>query len=196
MSDPSHHAPWERLSGESAKAFAAFCLYRDQGPRRSVDAASRAYHERGSGATASDPTTLRRRASGQIGRWARRWNWQARAVAWDEELERTRRLKQIEAVGEMVERHVREALMLQNKAVERIRLLRADELKPRDVLSYLLESVKLERLARGEPTERVAEQHTFPKVEELSDEQLARIILSAGSSDRTAPPPGGTSQSA
>ena len=37
--------PWERLSNESAKAFAAFCVYRDLPPsRRSLDEAGRIIH--------------------------------------------------------------------------------------------------------------------------------------------------------
>ena len=34
--------PWERLSGESARAFAQFRIYRDLGPQRSIDAT---YHQ-------------------------------------------------------------------------------------------------------------------------------------------------------
>ena len=68
--------------------------------------------------------------------------------------------------------------MLQNKAVERLRLLRPEELGPREILSYLIEAAKLERLARGEPTERVAEEHRFTNVKELTDDELARIIAS------------------
>ena len=178
-------AAWDQLPGESSKAYAAFCLYRDQGPQRSIEEASRVYHDRGSRDGTAAQSHRQRRASGQIGRWAQRWNWTARARAWDEELERVRRRKQVEAVAEMAERHAKEALMLQNKAVERLRQLRPEELKPRDALSYLVEAVKLERLARGEPTERVAEEHTFPDVKDLSDDELARII--AGGQNLPAP---------
>jgi hypothetical protein len=194
-------APWEQLPGESSKAYAAFCLYRDQGPQRSIEAASRAYHDRGLQHGEAAHAQRKRRASGQIGRWAQRWNWSARARAWDEELERVRRQKQLEAVEEMAERHAKEALMLQNKAVERLRQLRPEELKPRDALTYLVEAAKLERLARGEPTERVAEEHHFPDVEELSDDELARIIaggqrLLPPGGRGTAPPPDGAQEPA
>ena len=76
--------------------------------------------------------------------------------------------------------------MLQNKAVERLRQLRPEELKPRDTLSFLVEAAKLERLARGEPTERVAEEHRFTDVKELTDDELARIVAGR----RDLPPPG------
>jgi hypothetical protein len=50
-----------------------------------------------------------------------------------------------------VERHVREARALQAKALERLRALRPEELGPADLLRYLVEAAKLERLALGEP---------------------------------------------
>ena len=176
--------PWERMPAESSKAYAAFCLYRDKGPRRSLDEASRAYH--GQAADVEAAPDRRRRASGQIRRWAERWNWSARAMAWDLEMDRVKQTQQLQAVKEMSERHIGEAMLLQNKAVERLCLLRPEELKPREMLDYLIQAAKLERLARGEPTERVAEDHHFTAVEELSDDELARIIASG----RGLPPPG------
>jgi hypothetical protein len=171
-------APWEQLPGESSKAYAAFCLYQNLGSRRSIEEASRVYHGQ-SGQPGNKTAAGRRRcASGQIRLWAERWNWSARARAWDQELERLKWSKQVEALSEMAERHAREALMLQNKAVERLRQLRPEELGPRETLSYLIEAAKLERLARGEPTERVAEEHRFTDVKELTDDELARIVAS------------------
>jgi hypothetical protein len=169
---------WDRLPGESSKAYTAFGIYRDLGPRRSVDEASRAYHRKTPQPGNETAPPRKREASGQIRLWAERWNWSGRAAAWDQELERAKRSKQVEAVQEMAERHAREALMLQNKAVERLRQLRPEELKPRETLDFLIEAAKLERLARGEPTERVAEEHHFGDVKELTDDELARIVAS------------------
>ncbi|HLN30708.1 MAG TPA: hypothetical protein VK395_23405 [Gemmataceae bacterium] len=162
---------WDRLPDESAKAFAAFCVYRDFGPRRSLDEASRSYHgtqdsERRSGA----------RASGIIRRWAKRWHWRARAQAWDEEQEQVKASQRTAAVKEMNDRYAKEAQMLQTKAIERLRQLRPDELKPRDLLNYLIESAKLERSTLGEPTDPVLQEHDLPSVKELTDEELATII--------------------
>ena len=117
-------------------------------------------------------------------------------MAWDQELERARRQKQVEALEEMAERQVREAVMLQSKAVERLRQLRPEELKPRDTLSFLVEAAKLERLARGEPTERVAQEHHMADVKELTDDELSRIVaggrgLWPPGSRRAAPPKDG-----
>src|SRR5262249_46531474 len=145
------------------------------------------YHGQTAQAGAQRAAGRGRGASGQIRRWADRWNWSARARAWDQELEQVKCKRQIEAVEEMAERHAKEALMLQNKAVERLRQLLPEELKPRETLAFLIDAAKLERLARGEPTERVAEEHHFPDVKELSDADLARIIANG----RGLPRPGG-----
>jgi hypothetical protein len=169
--------PWDPLPGESSKAYAAFGIYRDLGRRRSVDEASRLYHPK-TPPPREEPPPRKREASGQIRTWAQRWNWGPRALAWDQELEHAKQNKQIEAIEEMAERHAREALMLQNKAVERLRQLGPEELTPREILAFLIEAAKLERLARGEPTERLAQEHRFPDVKELTDEELARIVAS------------------
>jgi hypothetical protein len=166
--------PWDQVAGESAKAYAAFCLYRDLGPRRSLDEASRRYHrgsEREVQSGGRQP-----RASGTIRRWARLWNWSARAQAWDQQAQRIQETEQQAAIQEMAQRHAKEAMMLQNKAVERLRQLRPEELRARDTLAYLVEAARLERLARGEPTERVAQEISLDNLKELTDEQLAEII--------------------
>lgn len=168
-------SPWDQQPGESAKAYAAFCIYRDLGPRRSLDAASRSYHrseQEGQG----PPNRRLPRASGTVRRWAQCLNWQARARAWDQERERLKQAEQETAIQEMAERHAKEAMMIQNKAIERLRQLRPEELGTRDTLAYLVEAAKLERLARGEPTERVSQEHHFDHLQELTDEQLAEIV--------------------
>jgi hypothetical protein len=197
---------WDRQPGESAKAYLAFCRYRDLGPTRCLDQASRAYHQQqqrgdadGVAVAVGGHAGRKSRASGIIRAWAERWQWRARAAAWDQELEHVKRREQVAAVQEMGERHAKESMLLQNKAVERLRQLHPEELKPRDVLSFLIEAAKLERLARGEPTERIAEEHSFPDVKELSDEELAAIVangydLRPGSGQGTATPADGTAE--
>ncbi len=59
----------------------------------------------------------------------------------------------------MARRHVKQAKALQFKAIERLANMDPSELGPQDVLRYLVEATKLERLALGEPTERVEEEH-------------------------------------
>ena len=139
MSGPSLE-PWEQQTGESSRAFGAFCVYRDLGPRRSLRAAAAAFYGRTAAATER-----------QVDKWSRTFSWVERACAWDRHLDAEARRAQEEARREMVERHVREARALQGKALERLRALCPEELGPADLLRYIVEAAKLERLALGEP---------------------------------------------
>jgi len=84
-------------------------------------------------------------------RWCTVWSWVARANAWQDELDRIAREEEIEAVREMRKRHIEIAQEIQKKARERLAELTGDKLSPKDVLTYLVEAVKMERVARGEP---------------------------------------------
>lgn len=68
---------WEMQEGETSKAFAAFCAYRDMGPERSIDRVGRQ-----GGA---------KRAPGHVDRWARDHRWTERATAYDAYLDSVRR---------------------------------------------------------------------------------------------------------
>jgi hypothetical protein len=133
-------APWEQQPRESSRAFGAFSVYRDLGPRRSLRAAAAAFYERSAAA-------LER----QVDKWSRAFRWVERANAWDRHLDAEACQAQEQARREMAERHVREARALQAKALERLRALRPEELEPADLLRYIVEAAKLERLALGEP---------------------------------------------
>jgi hypothetical protein len=139
MSEPSP-APWEQQPEETPRAYTAFCVFRDLGPRRTLAAAAAAYYQR----TAA---SLER----QVDKWSSAFRWVERAAAWDRHLDAEGRAAQEAARKEMAERHVREARGLQAKALERLRALLPEELSPADVLRYFVEAVKLERLALGEP---------------------------------------------
>jgi hypothetical protein len=139
MSEPSP-APWEQQAGESARAFGAFRTYRDLGPRRSLRAAAEAFYGRVAAA-------LER----QVDKWSRAFHWVERANAWDQHLDAEARQAQEQARREMGERHAQEARALQAKALERLRSLRPEELGPTELLRFLVESARLERLALGEP---------------------------------------------
>jgi hypothetical protein len=66
--------PWERWPNESAKAFAAFCAYRDLGPNRSLVSAYRL--QKG-----CERATI----SGCWSRWRKKYHWKDRAQAFDQE---------------------------------------------------------------------------------------------------------------
>ena len=63
---------WERQTGETAKAYAAFSVYRDMGVHRSL--------RRVAQESSKDPA--------QIFRWNKRHGWQQRIAAYDAEIDR------------------------------------------------------------------------------------------------------------
>lgn len=142
-------APWERQRGESGKAFAAFCVYRDMGAKRSLREVCRILSR--------DKTTVKQR---HIEDWSSRWRWVERATAWDDELDRRAREAQVEEVRKMRERHVREAMSIQEMAIRRLKGMDPTELSAHDVLRYFMEGTKLERISRGEPETIQEHQHT------------------------------------
>ena len=66
-------APWERLPGESLRAYQGFCTFRTQGADRSCSKVARALSK----------------SRQLIARWALRWRWQDRVAAFDEYKSRT-----------------------------------------------------------------------------------------------------------
>lgn len=136
--------PWEKQKGESRQAFEAFSTYRDMGAARSLTKVAKKLNK---------SVTI-------LGRWSGRWNWVERASAWDLELDRQNREAQIEAIKEMSERHTREAMLFQQKVLERLRELRPGELSPQDMARWFEVAVKVERLSRGETTEILKQEHS------------------------------------
>lgn len=145
--------PWERQPGESTRAYSAFLVYRDLGPQRSLRKASEIiyprYRQRG---TTGPP--------GRIVLWSGQFKWHQRAEAWDAYLRRLKEDEERRAIKEMAERHARAAVGFQQKALERLLAMKPGELKPKEVLAFFIEAAKLERLSRGEPTERTETQDT------------------------------------
>lgn len=88
--------PWERQKGDGNQAWAAFVIYRDMGPTRSLRA------------VCSDMG----KDIGQMGRWSSRHNWKARVTAFDREQDRIARMVMIDKAIRMGERHADEAIEL------------------------------------------------------------------------------------
>jgi hypothetical protein len=135
--------PYERQPGESSKAFAAFVAFRDMGPDRSV---LKAYRQKTGKKQARQP-------GGLWNGWATAHDWHRRAEAWDRHLDQQAREAHEQGRREMGERHAKIAVALQEKAVQRLKTMKPEELSSADLLRYAIEAAKLERLARGEPEE-------------------------------------------
>jgi len=178
--------PWERQKGERSRAYSAFVYYRDMGPKRSL----------------KKMATETGRSLFPLQRFSKKYNWVARATAWDEEVDRRRREAQIKEIEEMSKRQAQQAQAI-NQAImipvmaflERLKKSQREKgaeaidslmnmLGTSDLLDLVIKIghvwphiMRAERLARGESTEAV-EQKVSAKIrvveEEIAFQRLIR----------------------
>jgi hypothetical protein len=135
-----HEIRWFRQKGESRKAYEAFTVYRDLGAARSL-------------AKVADRLG---KSLELMKRWSSRHEWVDRAASFDanEEFEM---LTQERAERIAMRRNDAEiARMVMLKAVERLREIRPSDLSPTQLIQFIVEGAKLQRLALGESTENVS----------------------------------------
>lgn len=123
--------PWEKQGDESAPAFAAFAVYRDLGPGRSITKVVQQVHK----------------SRALLGRWSRTHSWVMRAAAFDREQDRQFQVEVQQARRDVARRHARVAQAVMGKAVARLQGLDVRELSPADLLRYLQVAAEIERRA-------------------------------------------------
>ncbi|MFA5313040.1 MAG: hypothetical protein WC375_06985 [Methanomassiliicoccales archaeon] len=145
--------PWERREGETSKAYAAFCFYRDLGPDRSVPKALEACGK-----------PIGSLSWWQL--WSRTNDWVERSAAYDDhenEIIRKRlEAKRMAAIEKQAE--LAEAML--KKVKDRVDTI---ELAfPSDVAKWADVGTKMQRLALGEPTEIGKQQLIIPNILEVT----------------------------
>jgi hypothetical protein len=124
---------WERQPGEGERAFAAFAGYRDEPTGgRSIRRVARSLGK---------SETL-------IARWSRRWDWQARCAAFDDEQDGLRRLALTGQRLEAAERQARVARAIQDRLLAALES-QASSLTDGQVLRMWPAAVEVERRALG-----------------------------------------------
>ena len=174
---------WERQPDEGSKAYAAFCVYRDLGPERSLDKAL---------SKANKKPTNRRHWS----RWMEKYRWYERAQAYDDYIEKKKREGNEKAILEMAERHVKLAKAFLLIIAQALQQIDPAQLSPSDMAKWLDIATKLERLSRGVPTEigkqevqgQVTQRYEYDitqRIEQYADvyRQLARRGVFCGSDE-------------
>lgn len=165
--DIAETLPWEQQAGETSKSFNAFQAFRDLGPLRTVRDAMKVV------LGAVDPAAV------NWSRWRTENQWDARAIAYDRHLDRIRQREHVKKVTEMTSRHAQISEAMQRKVVDRLKEIKAQELRPIDMIRWFETAVKIERLSRGEATEiqgGTTVQATVPlDLSKLSDEQLDQL---------------------
>jgi len=85
----------------------------------------------------------------QLEKWARKYFWQERVLAYADYLDEQRRMVQLAEIEEMNKRQIRVAKNLQAKAAQKLTEMNLDELDASDLVRFFITASELEREARG-----------------------------------------------
>lgn len=153
---------------ETSRHRLAFGLYWEMGPERSIERLHAAL------AASGKAPTLR-----TLYEWSRRFHWQNRIARLEREARRAEDEARIEALREMHERQAKEGLLLQRKGTEWLAGMADTHATADAAIRALVEGARLERLARGEPTERQevrTDVEINTRLAALTDDELDRVI--------------------
>ena len=137
---PLPYESWERLTGESSPAFAAFCAFRDCGPERNIRKAVESV-EKDIGVQAKKYGVWRN--------WCSQYRWQERAADFDRYLEKLKQeelRKTIEAQGEKQREVTGKMLDVVSKKLD---LMNPEELTQNGVTEWVQTAIKTDREAAG-----------------------------------------------
>lgn len=163
---------WERQEGESAQAFQAFAEYRNMGAERSLAKVAQKLGK-------SKPL---------MERWSSRWHWGIRVDAWDDEMDKCSCRELKKGITEMRKNHAGIAKAMLVKALQALQRTPVDEMTPQDIAKMVDVAAKLERISRGEATERTEGKQTIAgevslrsiDLSKVSDEELATLDAITG----------------
>ena len=112
----------------------------------------------------------------------RRHHWQDRIVELERQAQRAEDDARVSAMREMYDRQAKEALLLQQKGTEWLAAMRPEGGTAEAAIRAVVEGARLERLARGEPSERQevqGEVGVSARLASMSDDELDRLIKHA-----------------
>lgn len=176
VAGPQKDQPWLKWDEEGEDDYAHFQCFRDlPPPRRTLENAYAVYTGgvyAGEGRPLANRHHQHKRFPPSWMQKSRKWRWRERCAAFDVWKEKSileaERDGTLEAWREMGERHAREAMALQQKALERLRSLNPQELSAAEVRQFLVQAATLERLARGASLQDMA------RVQREKEQEAAR----------------------
>jgi hypothetical protein len=131
---------WERLSGESAAAFAAFCIYRDLGAERNIR-------------RAVDSVEKYATAQGKKYRVWRNWcaafRWRERAADYDRYLEQLKQAELRKTIELQGERHRQVTGKMLDVVSKKLDIMNPAELTQGAVTEWVQTAIRAEREAAG-----------------------------------------------
>lgn len=163
--------PWEKGAAETSRAFAAFVVYRDLGPGRTI---ARAAEKLG-------------KADSTFEHWSAKYSWPKRAEAYDAHLDAVGRAQAERVWKEMKRRHARAGAALVDLGEKELRRLArqllaargkgAQRLTARDIAALVEVGTRLERLTLAEDAGKDA------SAEHAASGGLAVVYLSGEAKD-------------
>ncbi len=157
----------------------AFDLYLRMGAARSLEALRETLTD--------DPSLIgltRPPSRSTLDAWSSSFHWQDRLLDLERDAAEQERQGQLKALRDMNDRHAKEGVALQQKAIERLKRFPAEELSATDAVRALVEGVRLERLARGLATEHVKQEgqvlYGHIELRNFTNEELRRLAELAG----------------
>ena len=167
---------WERQPDETEKAFAAFVEYRDMGADRSHAKVAQKLGK----------------TKGLIDRWGRTHGWAVRIEAWTDEQDRQTREELTKGITNMRKNHVDIAKQMLIKSLKALQMIPVEEMSMQDIARAVDIAAKLERLSRGEVTERTEGSTTVggrltvsnDPYEEMTTEELKKLLKLAESDEQ------------
>ena len=153
--------PWEQQENETATAFAAFVIYRDLG--LGIRSVAKVGQELGKSKTL-------------IERWSSQWNWVNRCRVYDQELDRLIRERHMSELYAARDRHALLAREVQEKVLERLENMAADEI-PVPVLAQMLKiATDVELRALGDSLGRTQTEITGPSGGPIQAQVMIGIV--------------------
>jgi len=138
---------WEKLADESPKAYKLFLNYLGMGCIRSIakvrqDIGKKPGYDR------------------QLEKYSARYHWVKRAELFDKDIEKDTLEELCKKNIEMNLRHIESSMLMQQKSLERFRTLDLSSVSPSDAVKMFEAAVKLERIARGAPSDTIRQELT------------------------------------
>ena len=157
---------------ETAKHRHAFDIYWRLGSERSVERLHADLSEAGAA------PTLR-----TLYEWSSRYHWQDRLLDLERQARRVEDEARIAALREMQDRQTKEGLLLQQKGAEWLSKMDEKRVTADAATRAITEGARLERLARGEVTERQevrnGEEEASERLAQFTDEEIESLIRRA-----------------
>lgn len=132
---------WERQPEETARAFEAFCVYRNLGANRSIRKTAQELNK--------NCTT--------IAEWSSKYDWVKRVAAWDAEQDRIARNEMLADMAATRKRQRKNAQRMQERGMEFLENVVAGEPALRDIVQLLKAGMEQERIAIGDVGEVIEE---------------------------------------